>query len=339
MTVAQAVVTTGSTTVDGLPAIEIDILGPSLSGITATVIRDDGTYVLGASPLNPVPLTGGTATVFDFTAPYGLPVTYVVNLTASAGGTPDYSPPSVPSLPVTMGQAPDTVTLYNRLGWAADEDETGVLLQWLSGIAQMAQAIDSVAWDGYDTDGVMAPGWSQVLDINRCPTDWLPWLAQFVGVRLDPGARDDQQRYAIENPQGWARGTPAAILATANRFLAPGYSATLLERDTSPYHLTIEIPTGAYAGSSTCLELSHEYANCGDLIGAFATCVDLWKDLPTGSFSGATTCATVAATYATCLVLMTTVATCADLWTTDFFISTAIAEAVPAGISVTLVYT
>src|ERR1019366_10522798 len=29
-----------------------------------------------------------------------------------------------------------------------------------------------------------APGWSQILDITRCPQYVLPWLGQFIGVQL-----------------------------------------------------------------------------------------------------------------------------------------------------------
>lgn len=327
----------------GAPQITLTVTSstviPSYDSVTATILRSDGGYVLGASPLFPLTITGGTASVVDRTAPYGVTSTYVASLTLSSSiDPPAYSPPSVPSAPVVMGQAPDTLALYDRMGWAQDEDVSGVLLQWLSGTAEMAQSLDSLTTDGYDRDGNPSTGWSQVLDIDRCPTSWLPWLAQFVGVILDPTQRDDQMRYAIENPQGWSRGTPAAILATINQYLAPGYTAVLFERDSSPYHLTIEIPTGGYVGSTTCLQLSHEYPTCADLILEFATCLLVWKSIPSGATSGATTCGSLIALYATCAVLATDVTTCLDLWSADFFISTALDAVVPAGIVVELVY-
>ncbi len=308
--------------------------------VTATVLRSDGQYVLGASPLNPLVLSSaGTANIVDRAAPYGVPVTYVVNLSCVPnGGSPITAPPSVPTAPVIMGQAPDTLTLYGRMGWAQTQDTSGELLDWLSGLGEMAQSLDSIATDGYDTNGNVAPGWSQVLDIDRCPTDWLPWLGQFVGARLDPMKRDDVQRSTIEHPAGWARGTRGAILAAANRYLANGYTATLDERDTSPYHLTITIPTVGYVGSTTCLALSQEFATCADLIGAFATCLTMWSEIPSGGISGASTCAELITLYATCAVLAASVATCADLWATDFLISQSITAVVPAGINTTIVY-
>lgn len=242
---------------------------------TITVQRDDGDYVLGASPMFPLALdaSGTAAVVVDLDAPYGLPVSYVATLTVTGVGN---SPPSMPSAPVVMGQAPDTIELYHRLGWAQEQDLTGVLLRWLSGIGQMLQGLDSLTRDSYDLDGDVAPGWSQVLDINRAPSVALPWLGQFVGARFSTTLRDDQQRYIIEHAPGWARGTPAAILAAADMYLLPGFEATLLERDTSPYHLTIDIPTAGVRGDATCRSIALGFATCADLAAAFATCADVW---------------------------------------------------------------
>lgn len=238
-----------------------------------TILRGDGNYVRGASPLFPLQLAASeTITIDDFDAPYGLPATYTASVTAGGGS----SGPSTPTLPVEMGQAPDTCALWKRTGWAKDKDETHTLLRWLAGIGQMLNKVDGISRDSFDAEGNVAPSWSTVLDINRCPTYALPWLGQFVGARLPPGLRDDQQRYIIENSPGWMRGTPVAILAAANRFLLPGYVATLVERDTSPYHLTIGVPTAGVVGDATCLALSLSFPSCASLLGAFATCADLW---------------------------------------------------------------
>ncbi len=239
-----------------------------------TVLRGDGNYVRGASPLFPLVIAADeSVTILDYDAPYGLDATYTAAVTAGTAS----SGPSVPTAPVEMGQAPDTCQLYRRLGWAKDKDESRILLRWLSGIGEMLQTVDSIGGPQVLADGSVAPGWTQVLDVNRCPTEILPWLGQFVGARFAPTLRDDEQRYLIENSPGWARGTPAAILAAANRFLLPGYAATLLERDTSPYHLTIEIPDAGVEGDATCLALSLAYPSCASLPPAFDTCADLWR--------------------------------------------------------------
>jgi hypothetical protein len=243
--------------------------------VSIAVLRDDGQYVIGASPLNPIECPDGASqiTVNDFTAPYGLSIIYTAVTTVATVGS---SAPSLPSLPVTMGQAPDTMELYSRIGWAADQDASGLLLKFLAGIGNMLQAIDSISRDSYDTDYEIAPSWSTVLDINRCPTEALPWLGQFVGARFPTNLRDDQQRYMIEHVPGWSRGTPAAILAAASLFLLPGFVPTLTERDTSPYHLTISIPSGAVVSDATYGSLWRSYATYSDLEAAFATYADIW---------------------------------------------------------------
>lgn len=298
-----------------------------------TIERTDGTYVLGASPLFPltIPATSPVVSIVDYTAPYGLPVSYIATLVTDVS---DISPPSVPSAPVLMGQAPDTLALYNRMGWAKDKDVAanegmayaaseqqvlalqaaldqavldsaaiatsaeltavqtalneaiqaaatlgpyGVLLQWLSGIGQMIQGLDNLFFDQIDNDGNYYPGPSQLLDINRCPTDMLPWLGQFVGVSVDPTLRDDQQRYSILQESGFGRGTPSAILAAANKFVHAGGTATLTERDAGAYHLTVTIPTAGTTTTGSCRSIALAYATCADLAAAFETCADVWQ--------------------------------------------------------------
>src|ERR1035437_1560669 len=178
--------------------------------IVATLLRNDGTYVIGASPLFPLAVssTTPTASIVHLVAPYGVETTYVAESIIMESIGQQFSPPSIPSAQVLMGQAPDTVDLYGRMGWAKDQDTTGVLEQMLSGIGQLIQTVDTLSRDGTDVNDNPAPGWSQVLDINRAPTYVLPWLAQFLGVRLDSSIRDDQMRYQIKNPPGFARGPP-----------------------------------------------------------------------------------------------------------------------------------
>jgi hypothetical protein len=58
-----------------------------------------------------------------------------------------------------------------------------------------------------------APGWSQVLDINRCPAYALPWLGQFIGVNLakTPALNYEQSVQKILSRSGFGRGTLAAL--------------------------------------------------------------------------------------------------------------------------------
>jgi hypothetical protein len=263
----------------------------------AVVRRPDGTFVIGAGPLDPLTFAdGNTVEITDWTAPYGLPISYTAVLVA--GGVS--SPPSVPSLIVTMGQAPDTCELWGRLGWPKDEDKDMLLLKWIAGIGQMIQAVDTISGDQFLPDGSVSPGWSQVLDIERCPTEALPWLGQFVGARMPPSLRDDQMRYTIENSPAWARGTVGAIEAAANLNLISGFSISIAERTPDPYSLTITIPRAGIVGGGTCLALSLMFAHCS--------------------------------------VVPTVYPTCADLWATTDAIETAIASAIPAGLVTTIAF-
>jgi hypothetical protein len=241
---------------------------------TITIRRSDGEYVRGASPLFPISFaSAGTSTIVDLDAPYGVESTYVAALTAGGRSTA----PSMPSVAVVMGQAPDTCTLYGRIGWATDKDDSGELLAWIAGIGEMMQVIDSVAADQVMPDGSVAPGWSQVLDIDRCPTYALPWLGQFVGARIPTGLRDDQMRWMILNSPGWGRGAVDSIAAAANLFLRSGFTATITERlGGDAYALGISIPTAGIVGDATYQDIYLTHVEYSQLPGAFATYADLW---------------------------------------------------------------
>ena len=80
-----------------------------------------------------------------------------------------------------------------------------------------------LAWDAsagadgsvYMEDYGGAPGWSQAVDINRCPDFALPWLAQFVGAEVPVNTTLDRQQVTqkIEQRAGFNRATSAAIVA------------------------------------------------------------------------------------------------------------------------------
>jgi hypothetical protein len=73
------------------------------------------------------------------------------------------------------------------------------------------------------------PGWQILLDPDECPAVALPYLAQFVGARLTPSMTEAEQRAAIANPEGFGRGTPAAIVAVAKRRLTGTKTVLLVE--------------------------------------------------------------------------------------------------------------
>jgi hypothetical protein len=60
-----------------------------------------------------------------------------------------------------------------------------------------------------------APGWSQIVDIDRCPEYALPWLAQFVGAAIPQNntLTYEQTIQKIKSRSGFQRSTPASIQA------------------------------------------------------------------------------------------------------------------------------
>jgi len=149
---------------------------------------------------------------------------------------------------------------------ANDAQQDYPLLRYLDGIGQIIQRVDDLA-----ADTPAGPGWSQILDINRCPSYALPWLAQFVGVRFQSWQDTDlQQRQAIIGEPGFARGTPAALVSAAQRYLNPWQTLTIFEQDTSAYHFTVVISAGQL-GTASYAWLAGQYSTYTALDGAFGS--------------------------------------------------------------------
>lgn len=98
--------------------------------------------------------------------------------------------------------------------WAATEVTfTGVTRGW-DGTTKEPHSASAGATGEFDVDHYFgAPGWSQVLDINRCPAYALPWLGQFIGVDLSktPDLTYEQSVQKILSRPGFSRGTLPAL--------------------------------------------------------------------------------------------------------------------------------
>lgn len=66
----------------------------------------------------------------------------------------------------------------------------------------------------YLEDWAGAPGWSQLIDIERCPDYALPWLAQFVGSSIPSNSTMNRQQMVqhIKSLSGFNRATSSAIV-------------------------------------------------------------------------------------------------------------------------------
>ena len=130
--------------------------------------------------------------------------------------------------------------------WAATEVTfTGVTRGW-DNTVEAAHLASSGATGAFDIDHYFgAPGWSQILDINRCPSYALPWLGQFIGVDLSktPNLTYEQSVQKILSRPGFSRGTlPSlqnALAAIINGSVSPSatpisISQILCLENTSP---------------------------------------------------------------------------------------------------------
>ena len=176
------------------------------------------------------------------------------------------------------------------LAWQ-DELYDYALATLTGGIGEMYQEVDDLARDTPE-----APGWSSVLDLARCRTDWLPWLAQFVGVTIRTGATDAQARALIAELSGFKRGTRASIIAAAQTTLTGAQTVYVQERySADPYILAVR----TVAGETTDLNITRAAllaAKPAGLILDYATVTGQTYDLVRVNFA---TYAAVKAAYAT----------------------------------------
>jgi hypothetical protein len=145
---------------------------------------------------------------------------------------PPASPP--PPAPVLASFAD---RLYRAMAPLATWDAScGYALANLDGaVGEMFQAVEDLA-----RDTPAGPGWSSVVDLDRCPDDWLGWLAQLVGVTLIAGATPDESRARIAATDGFWRGTRSAIIAAAGATLTGTKTVYINERiDGDAYHLAV----------------------------------------------------------------------------------------------------
>lgn len=127
--------------------------------------------------------------------------------------------------------------LYEALGpfAAGDEEREWPLLLFCDAICDaLLERIDVLVRDRDEY-----PGWVIALDPLAAPLDALPWLAQFAGVTLEPELTEAEQRAKIASPEGFQRGTPAAMREAGKRTLTGTKTVLIEERYTTAYALWV----------------------------------------------------------------------------------------------------
>lgn len=81
---------------------------------------------------------------------------------------------------------------------------------YVNGIALMLKQVDDISRDGPNGE----PGWSQIFDLERMKTGWLPWAGQIVGYAVPSrpsgqslASYDAEQRERMKTRASWRNGT------------------------------------------------------------------------------------------------------------------------------------
>jgi hypothetical protein len=114
-------------------------------------------------------------------------------------------------------------------------------------LGQMFEAVYQLVYPQGTPDqpAGFAASWSTLLNVDTCPTQFLPFLGMFVGVYVPPGTPDATARALIASEQGVQRGTLAAIEAAALRNLTGASPALIIRERTAAngtpdaYHMIV----------------------------------------------------------------------------------------------------
>lgn len=189
--------------------------------------------------------------------------------------------------------------IYGSLGPFAEDDETGDLAAFTGALTRPMERVYSLIGEEHQEDP-----WSIVLNADRCPTECLPWLALWEGVDLTPDMTEGEQRQAIKDREGEARGRPATIRARVERTLTGSKRVVIRERTPGPYNLYIRTigmetpnpdltlaailqqkPAGltldyAAATGLTYIDLAADYMTYGDVAASGLSYRELSETLP-----------------------------------------------------------
>ena len=141
--------------------------------------------------------------------------------------------------PVVSQAAEDLYVSLLPLAYA-DAQYDWPLLKYCEANAGLLQEVKTYT----DLNGT--PPWSSIVDVERAPFKALPWLGQLAG-QISPNRQvgetdqqyEDRLRQYIRDTPGFKRGSPGGMAAAAQQFLTGTKTVYFRERDTSPYHLTI----------------------------------------------------------------------------------------------------
>lgn len=162
--------------------------------------------------------------------------------------------------------------IYNQLdpAWTDQDESTDwALLKFCGAIGTIFQFIDDLARS-------QPVAWATMVDPDACPVEGLPWLGQLIGVEVNTNFSEADQRLQIKNHIGWQRGTVQAIKDSIAPYLTGTKTVVIKERDTSPYHFTLETYSTETGPDITYQDLFNTYATYQAFYLANATYETYW---------------------------------------------------------------
>lgn len=159
---------------------------------------------------------------------------------------------TLPSYPVPDFEVPDFDTLYpNAVGDEMYEffapyierwgDPNNDLWIYLHALGMMLKQVHDMVGDGINGE----PGWSQILDLMRAKTEWLPWIGQWTGYTVpaqgtDPlDVYDPNQRRMIYCMGAHRRGTVDQLYDAIEAHLNEPATVLIHERTPDPDHIDV----------------------------------------------------------------------------------------------------
>jgi len=126
-------------------------------------------------------------------------------------------PPAPPPLAAPIDDGSNLwESLYEALGFhrGPDGEHDFALRVFCEGWCSTLQPVHDLVRERAD-----GPAWAILFDVDMCPAESLPYLAQWVGVVITPEMSEAQIREELREPTGWARGQLPSIRLTGKRTL------------------------------------------------------------------------------------------------------------------------
>lgn len=98
------------------------------------------------------------------------------------------------------------------------------------------------------------PGWSPMFDADRAPPEALAWLAQIVGMIVNPADGVIETRWRVgAGVGGVRRGSLSTMIAVAQRLLTGNKTVVVTERTSDAWHFAIRTRTSETPSSAAVL--------------------------------------------------------------------------------------